>query len=329
MSSFGNVDFSPFSVADMKAHFQGGVNALAGPGYLGFKGGVMNPSVCVNGDVGFLLGKGVVCHWTKAKWFKSGSYLKGSPVLFKVDKAFNVEGSSRLDFVGYPQDQDIAIEDFRLFKYFGRLFVGHPVVTLLRSFGRTTYKHARQAISEVIPDSQELKFLGFPSLDFELNAIEKNWLYFELNGDLYVIYSVSPLHILKLKRGSNFEFETCIKDPFRLDRLSGLKGLSLSAGPVRYDDDSLLLIVHKYWVVDGRRVYFHWAVLLDVNNFSPKRVSRYPILSGGAAQGDYPGILYVMGVHVDDDSVVFGIGESDSYSGVLSISRIDFDSIWI
>lgn len=329
MLSAGNVDFSPFDVADLDAHFNGDVNALAGPGYLGFKGGVMNPSVLVKGDVGFLLGKGVVCHWTKAKWFKSGLYLKGSPILFQVNRKFDVTRSDCLNFVGYPDGGDIAIEDFRLFEYSGRTFVGHPVISLLRSFGRTTYTHARQAISEVNPNSQELKFLGFPSLDFELGRVEKNWLYFELDGELYVIYSVNPLHILKLKRGSSFEFETYIKKPFDLDKFSMLKGLSLSAGPVRYDDDSLLLIVHKYWVIENRRVYFHWAVLLDIRTFSPKRVSRNPILSGGAARGDYPGILYVMGVHVDDDAVIFGVGESDSYSGYLSISRSELDSVWM
>lgn len=303
---------------------------IAGPGLLGFAGGVMNPSVLRDGQGGIIaLAKANVRHWTKARLLRSGDYLKGSPVLFRLSSELNVDAATEIKATGKLGEQGRAIEDFRLFESEGRILVSHPLIKLERHFLSKTYTSAVQVISELDLDSGLLSYVSTPKLDIPLSSIEKNWLFFESNGLKRIIYSGNPLHVLTETGQGSFEFKTTQSSSIKSDPILSMKGISLSAGVVDYDEKYFMLVFHKYWSVSGARVYVHWGMLFDKVSFLPRYRTKNPLVVGGGARGDMPGISYVMGVLARGEDLVFSIGESDAYSSVVTVSRADIDGNWI
>jgi hypothetical protein len=81
--------------------------------------------------------------------------------------------------------------------------------------------------------------------------------------------------------------------------------------------------------VDGERLYFHWALLIDRRTFLPARISSAPLFVGGQARGILPGIVYVMAAFQQDADIFFSICESDSHSSFLRLRKDVLDDCWV
>lgn len=314
-----NQDLTPIEQA---AFFSEDVELLATPGYMGFRGGVMNPSIVKYKGRYLILAKGVHCHWKKAFGLRAHLYLKGAPLLFELDLNFRLIECRELSISGYPNEFDFAIEDFRLFLFRDEVYVSHPLMVVEKKLFSRTYKKATQVLAKVDFDSGCLNYWYSPCPEFGFAPVEKNWLFFEQENHLLFIYSLSPFVVCKDVSGSE-KFEIICSH----NNIS-LRGFSLSAGPVVYDSSYYLIVVHRHVPFEKSRLYYQWGVLIDRATLEPRYISSHPIFAGGKANGDFPGIFYIMGISLDGESIVFTVGESDSHSGFLKIGRSELDSIW-
>jgi predicted GH43/DUF377 family glycosyl hydrolase len=72
------------------------------------------------------------------------------------------------------------------------------------------------------------------------------------------------------------------------------------------------------------RVYYQWAVLLDKNNLTPKRISKNPFLSGGKAKGLFPGVIFTTSaIKINNDFYILS-GEGNT---VISWNKISQDKM--
>jgi hypothetical protein len=310
---------------------------LGGPGSFGFVGGLMNPGAIPSNDGVTLLAKANACHWKDATGLAADLYMKGSPMLLQTDSNLEVQESACIvDVFGFEKAAETAIEDFRLFHYRDKLWVNAVMTVNQIRRGKPGYDVARQWCGELDVAGKSITCNGFPKLDFSTSPIEKNWGYFELGGDVYMLYSISPYHLLKCSDWSGLRFETLIREDISANLASviPLNGrISISTNPTPYDETHLLVLLHthakKFQGFRRRRVYYHWAMLLDKETLRPIKISSRPVFVGGNAQGIRPGIVYVMAAFRQNDHVIFSLGESDSHSSIIRIPKTVLDEYWV
>jgi hypothetical protein len=302
---------------------------LAGPGFLGFEGGLMNPGAIPIDDGILLLGKANDCHWRNAGGANSHLYMTGAPIMLMLDRTFQLRSAERVQIGPDFPTEKRAFEDFRMYRRDGRLWV-HGVMAEIETLpDKVTHWRTLQWHAELDSHRRVLTGFTYPELDFPLAEAEKNWCYFVHQGDLYLLYSFSPFVLLKSIGG--LRFETVIRRDLHpsLKGLGGFDGrISLGTNPMPYGEDQLLVMIHKFQLVDEERLYFHWAVLLDRETLLPRKISAVPLFTGGEARGCLPGIVYVMAAFQVDDELFFSLCESDSHASFLRLPKKDLDGWW-
>jgi hypothetical protein len=298
---------------------------------LGFGGGAFNPgAVLADGRRVVLLAKGQREHW---RYASAADYMRGAPVVLTLDARLRVRSTATIRrFDRLPSDGDTEVEDFRMFMFGGEVWVNHYLIEVLRTPQTRGYLGSRICLSRFNPATNELAFLGHPNIDFEARPREKNWVFAESNGELYLLYSFRPYCVLKLTDRRNLAFSTvinCSNDiDFRLIGGFAKKPVSYSTNPIPYDDGHLLVLVHQSIRTPAGRCYYHWGVLLDKSTLSPQRITSRPLLSGTGARGPLPGVLYVSSVIKLRNDFVFFNGEGDSYLTRTTISKAKIDRLW-
>lgn len=303
---------------------------IAGPGLLGYAGGVFNPGA-VRMDDGrlILLAKAQVEHWLYAD---ADNYMRGAPVVVRLEPGLRLESAevvSRLE--RFPPDGDVEIEDFRMFRFNGQLWVNHSLIEVSRTEGTTGYRGSRVGLSRLEPEAKALTFLGHPQIDFDMQRREKNWVFVELRGELYLFYSFLPYRVLRLVDRQRLMFSTVVDSAMDID-LTTLGGfaapVSYSTNPIAYDEDRLLVLVHQSVRRPQGRCYYHWGVLLARDTLLPVRITSRAIVAGIGARGVMRGVLYVSSVARMGDSFVLFNGEGDTFVTRTRLSRAQLDRSW-
>lgn len=307
---------------------------IAGPQYLGFAGGIYNPGALPTKDGGvILLAKGEVCHWWDAVGVKADLYNKGSPVIFTLDQDLSVRSSRVVRLLeNYPPIDKVSYSDFRVFQYNGEIWVNHSMIPLVRRHACVwTFSEAKPCLSRLDSTYTRLTFLGYPQIDFPANKMEKNWLYVEQDGNLYLFYSFHPYRVLKLIDRKSLTFATVINQPLE-DRLADIGGyktmMSFSTNPIEYDNLHWLLLVHQIEPGLAESCYHHWGVLIDKETMLPRKITAKPLFSGMGARGRKPGILYVSAVVKRGTDFVFFCGEGDAYTTRMSVHSDVLEQSW-
>lgn len=304
---------------------------IAGPGFRFRWGAIMNPSSLLVEENLYALAKGLFCHWKYSRNALSFLYLKGNPLLFILDPhTLKRKKSINLSLEGFS-DKKLMLEDFRLFYFQDKILVSHTLIKVQKKWITKYYPVAYQALSELDLSQNKLKYLGKIQLDYPVTLIEKNWVYFEKNNELYFIYSFSPFRVFKLENRNELQFHEIIyKNMNHLNFLGGFAEIiSLSTSPIEYDKDNYLLLIHKCKnKKEGKRIYYHWGVLLDRNTFLPRQISINPLFIGGNARGMMPGVIFVMSVTQHENNFYFTYGESDSHACIVKIAKSELDQIW-
>lgn len=289
---------------------------IAGPGMLSFKGGMFNPGALLTEQGILLVAKAQHIPWFKAKGNKRELFLKGNPVTFLLDQNTlkMVEKNIITDIVGFPQDLDYAIEDFRMFKWKEQSLVNHSFVIKGKVGDYINQTSVKSSLS--LLSNQKLTWLGFPTLDFSTQNIEKNWVYKEDDQKLLLFYSLNPYHILFLENDTELRFKTLINQQFE-NKLKnpGSFGtmVSFSCNPIDFDDQYWLLIVHQIDNKISGRCYYHWAVLIDKKTLLPVKITKNYIFSGMGARGRDTGFRYISSILKVEDEILFFAGEGDVY----------------
>jgi len=309
----------------------GDLTRLAGRGSLGFAAGVLNPGAVAAGDDILLLARGEQTPWVVAQKNVAAFVTGCRPVLFELKDNLTRVQAHVGTVVDTPEGRGTRLEDFRLFHYRGELFSNHSRFTPLNlpadgSARPVSFESSRLgvAISRVDALAKTVTLLGFPKLDFPTGAAEKNWVMFEHQAALYLIYSVNPFHLLKADRWPELSFATVHRE--KLDLPDGGDGLKFrnSANPVEYDENYFLHMVHK--VYPDKR-YAFWGVLIEKHSLLPKKITARPMVCGW--QSSPAAIIYACSLVVRaEDVLVFG-GLNDTGLGFWKIRREKLDFEWI
>lgn len=308
---------------------------IAKPGTLSFAGGVFNPGAIVLDENNILLlaRSQVIPHY-KAVGKNRKFYLEGSPVFFSLDKS-SLETKKSLvisNLIGYPDMNNYAIEDFRLFNWGNKKMVNHSLMTKIKIDGYNYLKSVTSALSVLDESEKTLQFCAIPQLDFPLQEFEKNWVYKENGEQLLLFYSLNPYRILSLQDNQVFTFKTIINEQLS-DKINDPGGfgsmVSFSTNPAAYDDKHWLLIIHQIKHKFTGRCYFHWAVLLDNVTFLPVKITSKPIFSGMGARGRIPGIRYISSILKVENEMLFFAGEGDVFVTVTKKKIAELEALFI
>lgn len=317
---YGLLPFIVGTLIRYPAYFRHVLNSkvIAKPGTLSF-GGVFNPGALItNENKILLLANGQVLPWFKACGKNRKFYLDGSPVSFLLNqKTLETEDSFVVsDLKDFPNTDDFAIEDFRLFEWKKKKMVNHSWIVKGQTADRIDQTIVKSALSVFDENNKSLQFLGFPKVDFETRDTEKNWVYKEQDNQLILFYSVNPYRVLKLTEKTNFEFHTVINQSLqnKLKDPGGFGSLvSFSTNPIEFDDRHLLVITHQFKIRITGRWYVHWAALIDKKTLLPVQITSKPIFTGAGARGRVPGYRYISSILKVNDEILFFAGEGDVY----------------
>lgn len=306
---------------------------IAKPGTLGYKGGVFNPGAMDTGNEILLLARTQLVPWFKARGKYRSQYLIGDPAVFLLDRnTFRLKKEYLIkNENAFPAESEIAIEDFRLFTWQNKIMVNHSVIQK-EKIGDHIAQGAVYSGLSVLEEGKILKFLGAPKLDFPTGKFEKNWMYKEKEGSLYLFYSFNPYRVLVLQDEVQLKFATVINESF--DYILNDPGgfgtrVSLSANPIDYDECHWLLIIHQ---IDHRitgRCYFHWGVLINKENLLPVKITQKPIFNGMDARGRTPGIRYISSILKMGDEILFFAGEGDVFVTMTSRKIKELECLFV
>ncbi len=249
-------------------------------------GGAFNPSAVIyNGEI-----LTVVRKEKNLDVYKGYLHTTATPHWIEIDTEDDIS----------ELDESYRREDFRLFNF--------------KSFAYTSYTKIKNGIARVV-----INKYGFDqevNLPIELNDIEKNWLFFEHNNELYCIYSLSPYQLFK-QVGEEW-VKVTVKQP-KIDFFHK-KQICNSTHPIRIGDHYLVFFHTK-----ESGIYFHGAMLLSAKTLEITHYTKNSIFIKDYAEGFQNGLIYVSGcLHLPDQNIIrVYYGEADSHSCYCEFNQDD------
>lgn len=294
---------------------------LTPPGFLGLRGSIFNPGAIVFDGRLLVVGRGEPHRLPRTGVWPGDLHDTAVPIWLDVDANVTLEGH-RQDV--RAKHRRWRLEDFRLFEYRGGLYSNHAMIRrslsqqlLPRWAYRISLPEGTPGISRVDPVTGRFELLGPMRLDVRCARFEKNWVVFEHQGRLLLIYSLSPYRLLEVEDWSTRRFRSLLETD-DITRPDADGRLSSSANPIDYDRDHFLGACHCH---DRRGVYHTWAMKISRTSLRPVAVTDRPVLSGGRSAGHLPGVAYVMAITADDARVRFFFGEGDLACSWAELSR--------
>ena len=306
-------------------------HVLAGPGFLGFAGGVFNPGVVETADGGLLLlCKSQVRHWLEAVGPHHRDYLVGEPILIRLDRDLRPVHAQRVAFKGPELGDQRAIEDLRLFRLGEEIWCNFNVITTLRGAQRPGYTRCQVTLARFDPGSATLHWQGPPDVDLVLQPREKNWVFVEDADGVVLFYGLNPYRVLRSHRiDGSFHTVAEFDGGAALGDVGGYGTfMSYSTNPVIYDQNHWLVLVHQVDPAGMGRLFYHWAVLIERQALRPVQIGRRPLLSGIGARGRLRGALYATAVVIRGEEVLIFHGEGDSHVSYTRFRRDAIDRDW-
>lgn len=233
-----------------------------------------------------------------------------------VELSHNGEITSQREIIDTASRQmwdhgSIGVEDVRLFRYRRNWWFTCTAVQDTAEWGRRRIGMGRLELNQ---ESNTYEFNHFVVLrgDF-IKDIEKNWLPFVQDDELYLIYNTSPFTIIK---PNEFTGECTIvsKKEYHRD-LWSLRG---SAPPIPYKDGYIYVTHEVAWV--NWRTYFHRIVTFN-KNFEITRVSQPFIFTN-------LGVEFCISILYNDGQFKFGVGIEDGRASIISISEEKMESLF-
>jgi predicted GH43/DUF377 family glycosyl hydrolase len=225
---------------------------------------------------------------TDEMWIKSTSV----PHITELDENLNIVKSIKLNVIGDYK----RVEDFRLFQHKNKLYSNH----ILIGADRKIYP----VVSEINLEQKTLSIIGKVNIDIELKNVEKNWIFFEKEEKLYLIYSLNPMIVyevfledLSSKKVKNQIFDIdWTKEGY----------LSSSTNPIKVSNDRYIMGIHSR---DRNKIY-HQGFLVFDNNFNIINCSKEPYLSGGDFDGINKNVIYTSAITLEENLICFA-GDGD------------------
>ena len=243
---------------------------------------------------------------------------------------------SKITKIQYNKNNKEFAEDFRLFKFDSKIYSNFtiakwkPNIFFVDNFPKFFEK--KIVIGELDLSKNELKDIRDVETDFEVKKIEKNWVFFEKNNDLYCIYSFAPYYrVLKLCDIKHWKFQTIISKENNLPfKKFNKKEIRLSANPIEYDENTYILLVHFRDDKTNDYCYRFWGVLIDKKSLIPTKITKRPLFkSRGALRKSPNQIIYVSSIAKNNDDFICFFGKEDKNTFYSNIKRKTLESSWI
>lgn len=187
----------------------------------------------------------------------SNSYT--SNIIIYTDKYFNILNRKIFNPL-IEEIPHIGIEDIRLFNFKNTIyFIGS-------SYDKksSSVKIVSDKFDPVIDNSYNCKFI-VPSFKTNFNW-EKNWVFFENDDDMYIIYKWNPIYICKIDYHSNIL--NLVKEIKTPEIFKDFRG---STNGVHYND-KIWFIIHSQIEIYTKKSYYHRFVVLNkdmtINGYS-------------------------------------------------------------
>jgi len=308
----------------------GTITTLAGRGGFGFAAGLCNPGAVHHEEYSLLLARSERTPWSVQKKDPARFFQSSGAFLLELDSAHRIAKTQAVELENADLPSPCRIEDFRLFRFHGKIIANHVVISPAESAKpvdaalRLDQLQTRIGISVLDPVERKLRWHGWPAIDRTTSQTEKNWAMFTAGEDLHLLYSFSPYILLRCTDWPKLRFETVVNTsisaPFSGDGLT----LRNSINPIDYDDRHLLHVVHR--VYPGKQ-YTFWPVLIKKKTLRPARVGSRPLACGGRSHT--ASILYLSSALAAQSHVDFFFGLDDAALGWSRVTREQLDSNWV
>ncbi len=235
---------------------------------------------------------------------------------------------TKLSLAAFPERRTQRYEDFRLFRFrdkiFSNLCVFIPNTNSVWPSAIDSGNYNRQALAELDLQSMSLNYAKEVQIDFPMHGREKNFMYFEHEEDLYLLYSICPYILLKAQNWPNANFVTVLHKELNLSfGKNNQQKIHLSTNPVVLDDKYLVTIIsrkaHGYGIF--KTLFSTWVILIDRATLEPVKISKQCLTSGLS--------VYFSSLIVEGDSLLLFGGQDDRRCCFTRLSKkaIEFDNI--
>jgi len=221
-----------------------------------------------------------------------------------------------LKYVG--KEKNVRFEDFRIIdtgEGGHTFYCSHTVIT-----GNLTQNmRAGIGISLVDIDAQTMTYCGEVNLPIKTSRIEKNWVFFSEDGNLYCIYSINPYRLFFSRNGNDWEEKTVAQPQLAWFQKDAL--ISISTKPVLIGESYLMFFHTK-----KNGIYYHGAAMIDAETKELTHYTAHPIDMPHVGEGWQKGLLYVSGLLWIGQRNLIQVfaGEGDSHSVRLDYRASDF-----
>lgn len=271
-------------------------------------GGIYNSSIFSYQNNYYIIGR---CESIPENERSNRIFEKHSAILFKLDLEFKILEWKELKFIYSGFMGQIRVEDFRVFSIDDKLMVNH---TLIHTY---PFRITTQSLSILDIEKATLTYVPF-EVELELNKVEKNWLFFEHENQIKLIYSISPFTILTSdKKLLNFK-----KQKTEFNYLNSDFYISGSTNPISINEDYYLSFYHYR---DKYKVYHNVPFLIEKKTLSFKEITKKPLFSGGNSRGLRKNVLYLMSLLKISDEILFSFGEGDSQT---LVKKTKIENLW-
>jgi hypothetical protein len=173
-----------------------------------------------------------------------------SNVIIILDSNFNIlfQTIFHPEIINSPY---IGIEDIRLFKFNKKIFyIGSSYDILTKTVKITSYEYT-------LFNDYKLNFIT-PTFKTSFNW-EKNWVFFENDNEMFIIYKWSPIYVCKIDYTNNtLNLYKSIDVP---DIFYNFRG---STNGVLFDN-KIWFIVHSQNTINAKKHYYHRFVVLNTD----------------------------------------------------------------
>ena len=244
--------------------------------------------------------------------------LTNNYLAFELSTKLEVSNCRSLTWLGFPPQ--FKVIDVRLFlhnkKTYGTFQLSTTIDTSLSG----------HSVAEIDFDLDTIRFIGkWKIQEFHLQSTEKNWGFFQLENEIYCIYSVCPRFILarvtSLQDAKMVIIHECdLASLYQFLDPDAFVGIS--SAPIKFDKSSHLLTFHQHSQYCD---YRHYALLLDSKSLQPKRVTPRPWFAKPGIFHWKPGMVFVTSAIATEEKILFFYGESDDTSRILCIESNDIE----
>lgn len=151
------------------------------------------------------------------------------------------------------------------------------------------------------------------AMDKKYDGREKNWSPFSYEGQLWVIYSVTPFVLMNLETREVVQKDTSFIN--KIWRYGFIKGGTPAVRTVLGGMDVFLTIFHSTTIVDGKCLYYAGALVFDASTLKICGLSRYPLISpfldADHRRHSDNYVVFPCGLLIEDNIVLVTFGYND------------------